>query len=154
MRELVREDEQEFIEMMKTFYKSKAVLAGIPEIHMKRTFEAIMDKTPYAHAFILEYKGETAGYVMVSMTWSNEAGGLVLWVEELFIKSKFRGLGLGGRAIELIRKKYLGKVKRFRLEISKDNKNVGKLYHRKGFKPLEYMQMSYDVLSDELSKVQ
>ncbi|NLB19594.1 MAG: GNAT family N-acetyltransferase [Clostridium sp.] len=154
MRELKREDEQDFIEMMKTFYKSKAVIVGIPEIHMKRTFEAIMDKTPYANAFILDYKDEVAGYVMVSMTWSNEAGGLVIWVEELFIKSKFRGLGLGGRAIELVRKRYLGKVKRFRLEISKDNKNVGKLYRRKGFKPLEYMQMSYDVLKDEIPKVQ
>lgn len=154
MRELRREDEQDFIEMMKTFYKSKAVIVGIPETHMKRTFEAIMDKTPYANAFILDYKDDVAGYVMISMTWSNEAGGLVLWVEELFIKSKFRGLGLGGRAIEMVRKRYLGKVKRFRLEISKDNKNVGKLYRLKGFKPLEYMQMSYDVIKDEVPKVQ
>lgn len=145
MRELTREDEQDFLEMMKTFYKSKAVLSGIPEEHMKRTFEAIMDKTPYADAYILDYQGEAAGYVMVSITWSNEAGGLVLWVEELFIKAKFRGLGLGGKAIEFIRKRYHGKARRFRLEISKDNKHVGKLYKRKGFKPLEYMQMSYDV---------
>lgn len=153
MRELVREDKQDFIEMMKTFYKSKAVIVGIPESHMVKTFEAIMGKTPYANAFILDHEGEVAGYVMVSMTWSNEAGGLVLWVEELFIKAEFRGLGLGGKAIEFVRKRYKGKVQRFRLEISKDNKNVGKLYRRKGFKPLEYMQMSYDVLKDDIPKI-
>ncbi len=153
MRELTREDELDFLEMMKTFYRSKAVLSTIPEVHMKRTFEAIMDQTPYANAFILDHLGEAAGYIMVSITWSNEAGGLVLWVEELFIKSKFRGLGLGSKALEFIRKRYQGKAKRFRLEISKDNKNVGKLYRLKGFKPLEYMQMSYDVLKEEIPKI-
>lgn len=153
IREAIKEDEADFLAMMKTFYQSKAVLETIPEAHMKRTFKAIMEKTPYTNAFMLDHLGEMAGYVLVSFTWSNEAGGLVLWVEELFIKAKFRGLGLGGQAIEFIRKRYEGKAKRFRLEISKDNLAIGKLYRRKGFKPLEYVQMSYDVINEDFPDV-
>ena len=44
---------------------------------------------------LLEQDGETAGYGLLSLKYSHEAGGLELWVEELYVRPAFRGRGLG-----------------------------------------------------------
>lgn len=48
--------------------------------------DALDQKSPYVAAYIAEHQGAPAGYGLVSLTYSNEAGGLVVWLEELYIR--------------------------------------------------------------------
>ncbi|MVT12307.1 GNAT family N-acetyltransferase [Chitinophaga sp. ysch24] len=43
---------------------------------------------------MLEYNSRLAGYAIVFRFWSNEYGGLILGVDELFIRKPFRRLGI------------------------------------------------------------
>jgi GNAT superfamily N-acetyltransferase len=146
IRELKKEDKDAFVTMARDFYDSAAVLHNIPLENILNTYNAVVSGSPYVKAYIIEDHGETAGYGLVSLTYSNEAGGLVVWIEELYIIQRFRGLGLGSEFLDFIQGKYSTEAKRFRLEIAKSNLSVRRLYLKKGFTLLEYMQMVHDVL--------
>ncbi len=134
-------DRDTLIDMMKEFYASPAVLHPVPEAYFSRTVEAILENSPYVAAFIAEQNGVPAGYGLVSLTYSNEAGGLVVWLEELYIRDTARGLGLGSALIGAIEARYRDQAARLRLEVEEDNDGAMRLYSRLGYAPLPYSQM-------------
>ena len=144
IREIKARDKDIFVQMAKEFYKSEAVISEIPTQNILNTFDEVNSNSPYAKAYIIEHDGDTAGYALIGITYSNEAGGLVVWVEEIFIKENYRGLGLGGEFLSYVEQEFGDKAKRFRLEISHDNDSAQRLYERKGYQPLDYMQMVQD----------
>lgn len=145
IRELRVDDKDIFISMVEDFYTTEAVIHNIPTENIINTYNEIIDCSPYVKGYFIEEQDEVAGYGLISLTYSNEAGGLVILIEEIFIIEKFRGLGLGGKFLDFIEKEFSDKAKRFRLEVSKNNKSAERLYFRKGFTTLEYMQMVYDI---------
>lgn len=144
IREIKAQDKDVFVQMAKDFYKSEAVISEIPTQNILNTFDEVTSNSPYAKAYIIEHGGEIAGYALIGITYSNEAGGLVVWVEEIFIKENFRGLGLGSEFLSYVEDEFSDKAKRFRLEISHGNDAAQRLYERKGYHQLDYMQMVHD----------
>lgn len=145
IREIQNKDKDMFIRMVKDFYNSEAVLHNIPENFIIQTYDEVISNSPYAKAYIIDDNNETAGYCLISLTYSNEAGGLVVWIEELYIRNKFRGLGMGSEFLDFMHKEFSGKAKRYRLELSRNNQSAERMYLRKGYKPLEYLQMVHDI---------
>ena len=96
----------------------------------------------YAECFIIEYEGAAAGFGLISKTFSQESGGLVVWIEELYIRQQFRSKGLGREFFEFLEKNR--PASRYRLEIEPDNVRARALYERLGFEQLDYMQMVKD----------
>lgn len=143
IRELQQSDKEIFLEMCKKFYASPAVLHSIPVSYMEETFRQVTSGSPYANGYLLTHEGVPAGYLLTSTTYSNEVGGLVLWLEELYLDEAFRGHGLGGEAMEYARKQCPAGVKRLRLEVAADNQAIH-LYERKGYEKLDYIQMVQD----------
>lgn len=130
--------------MSRDFYQSDAVLHNIPLKHITDTFDLIINGTPFADAFIIENDGAAAGYVLLAYTYSNEAGGTVVWIEELYIKPEMRGQGLGTNSLKTLINRYKNSAARIRLEVEDYNTGAKKLYSRMGFENLEYQQMCID----------
>lgn len=143
-RDLLPEDKEPFFAMVKQFYSSPAVLHAIGEENIHATFAAAMEKSPYMRALMIESMGNIAGYALLSFTFSNEAGGMVLIVEELYIKPEHRNAGIGKCFFEWIEKAY-PMVKRFRLEVQPENQKAAALYKRIGYESLNYDQMIKDI---------
>ena len=108
--------------------------------NFRHTFEACVSGNPYTEGFLLEVDGQPAGYILVSHTWSNEVGGMVALLEELYFTPEFRGKGLGTQALEWFREQYAS-ARRLRLEVNRENEGAIRLYQRKGYHFLEYLQM-------------
>ena len=145
IRKINREDKDKFIAMAKEFYGSDAVLHTIPDDSICRTFSEIMSGSPYADAYIYEYNGEVAGYSLLAFTYSNEAGGLVLWIEEVYILPKYQGRGFGKELLKFLEATYKDKVARIRLEVEDSNQGAVKLYRKLGFANLNYSQMYKEI---------
>lgn len=144
LRNININDKKEYIEMTKEFYTSEAVLHSIPQEYIETTFDNLVNDTPYAKGYMIEYNGEVAGYVLLAITYSNEVGGKVVWIEEIFIKEEFRGKGIGKKVFGQI--KELNKdAKRFRLEVTKENLGAIRLYENLGYENLDYLQMTIDI---------
>lgn len=90
---------------------------------------------------IIEQGDKIAGFSHISFSWSSEVGGLVVIIEDLYIKPDFRSKGIGRAFFNEIFEEHKDKAMRFRLEVAKDNLRARALYKDLGFEYLEYLQM-------------
>ena len=139
IRRIEPKDKELFLEMTEKFYSSDAVMHPIPEKYRADTFDEIISESPFADAFILELDEKPAGYALFSFTYSQEAGGKVVWIEELYVRESFRGMGVGKAVFEFAEKTF--GAKRIRLEVEPENKRAAQLYERLGYSVLPYNQM-------------
>ena len=82
-----------------------------------------------------------AGYALTSKYYSHEAGGLTLFVDELFVLENYRSQGLAKEFFKYINDNLEDNVTRLRLEVESDNNGAIKLYDKEGFSFLNYAQM-------------
>lgn len=143
IRKIELKDKAEYIKMATDFYNSTAVLYAVPHSHFEDTFAELMKSDVYTEAFIFEHNENIAGYGLIAKTYSQEAGGEVIWIEEIYVKDSFRNMGLGSEFIEYVKNNI--PAKRYRLETEPDNFKAQKLYKRHGFEHLEYINYSLDV---------
>lgn len=130
----------DYLRFAKAFYHSDAVDHAIPLSHMARTFDALTAGSPYLAGYLLTRQGTPAGYALLMKTWSQEAGGLTVWVDELYVDPAFRGAGLGGAFLTALPALFPDAAA-FRLELAPGNTGARALYARLGFQPLDYAQM-------------
>lgn len=143
IRKFIKNDYENIIDMMIDFYNSPAVLHDVNHKNFEFTVKEAASDSPYTDIFIAEEDGKILGYALTSVTWSNEAGGIVVWIEEIFIKEGFRSMGIGSKFIDFT-ENYYKKAVRFRLETEPSNKQAESLYKRKGYDYLNYNQMIKD----------
>lgn len=141
IRNATEADRAAYLSMAHTFFHSDAVCQPIPDVHLTRTFDAALAGNPFLRVVMLEYEGETAGFGHISFTWSAEAGGMVVLLEDLYIKPEFRCHRLGTALFETMFREYGEQACRYRLEVSQVNERAKRLYARLGFEELDYIQM-------------
>ena len=142
IREITRNDRDSFLRLSDEFYKSEAVLHDIPAAYHEAAFDELMRSNEYASAYMIEWEGEIVGYLLTAKTYSREAGGLVLWLEEMYMRPAYRSKGLGKEAFAFIEALAAREnIRRLRLEVEEDNVRARSLYERLGYRPLEYGQM-------------
>ncbi len=141
IRDFLPEDEVAYMRLSEEFYHSKAVLHPVPHENFVATFAACLQKSPFLRGLAILQNGEIAGYGLLSFTWSNEVGGIVILLEEAYIATAFQGSGLGGALLQFVEEEYTGKAKRIRLEVTALNEGAVRLYERYGYKMFDYLQM-------------
>lgn len=144
MRKIQEQDRELYIAMVQEFYRTDAVEHDIPRQNIENTFEELMHSDIYTEAFILEYEGAAAGYVLLAKTFSQEAGGPVIWIEEIYIRPEYQGKGLGSQVLGQLDEVLGVEVARIRLEVEKTNVRAAELYERQGFTRLAYEQLIKD----------
>ena len=123
--------------MSRDFYACGAALKPIEEKKREKFWDTIVKGTS-VYGYIIEADGKPAGYALAVPFLSQEAGGTVLWVDELYVSPEFRGRGIAKQFFDYLEKKEKAAI---RLEVEPDNLKAIKLYESLGFKPLPYMQM-------------
>jgi len=76
---------------------------------------------------------ELVGYAILIYQWSNEFGGDFLIIDEVFLRSVWRGQGIGSRYIGRLGKDN-SNIIGLLLEVSEENERAMQLYHLLGFK--------------------
>ena len=143
IRKLTPQDHVLFLDLCREFYHSSAVMHPIPESYYENTFQELMRSEVYTQCYILEYEGQPAGYALLSKSYSAEAGGMVVWIEELYLRPDFRSHGIGSEFFTFLEQEH--PAARYRLEIEPDNERAAKLYRSRGYEVLPYVQMIKDI---------
>lgn len=103
---------------------------------IRRTLAALRDAPTRGRAVVLEVDGQLGGYALLISFWSNELGGEVCVIDELYVVSPLRSRGYASRLIDdLARGAKLcppGAVA-LALETTPDNARARALYQRLGF---------------------
>ncbi|MBQ2687355.1 MAG: GNAT family N-acetyltransferase [Clostridia bacterium] len=143
IRKIELKDKAVYIKMAGDFYNSSAVLSPVPTVNFENTFDELMKSDTYAEAFIFEFNETIAGYGLIAKTYSQEVGGTVIWIEEIYVKEDFRNQGLGSEFINYVKENI--PAKRYRLETEPENIKAQELYKRHGFKRFNYINYSSEV---------
>ena len=139
IRAMTKNDRYKVLEMMRMFYTSPAVFTNGSEEIFTNDIENCINDNPYLEGYIIEKSNDIQGYAMVAKSFSTEFGKPCIWIEDLYIKDDYRGLGIGSMFMEFIKKKYTNCI--FRLEVEEKNEIAVKLYKKCGFTVLPYMEM-------------
>ena len=143
-RDITAADHDLILPMVADFYRTDAVDHEVPVEIMERSFAACADPDEPLLRGVLVSRGEEAvGYVYLTFCYSAEVGGRCVFIEEIFLKEQFRGMGLGREIMDWMEKEYPA-VRRFRLEVTQVNKSAIRLYEKSGYKYLRYDQMVFD----------
>lgn len=106
---------------------------------IRRTLEAFGREPGRGRVLVLEEAGAVHGYALLASYWSNERGGEVLFVDELYVEPVWRGRG---RATALVEALFVGTPTLWpgdpvalALEVTPSNPRARALYTRLGFTP-------------------
>ncbi len=141
IRDIHESDYQTYVEMSKKFYASDAVASPIPESHFEQTFQLIINNSPLLRGIVYEWDGQICGYALLAFMYSNEFGGIVVLLEEMYIDPQYRGKGIGKELFAYIEREYQSTSKCLRLEVSRSNHKAIELYTSLGYEEWSYMQM-------------
>lgn len=134
-------DRSAFMALCHAFYQSDAIKAAPQQSLFDATFAEIMRRGPYLTGLALEAEGRMVGYAVLSRYFSPEMGGVVLWVDELFIDQAYRGRGAGKQLFKYVENNFAGGCAALRLEVERDNARAMALYAALGFESLDYVQL-------------
>lgn len=141
-RRITENDWEIYRAYVDAFYHTDAVNAPVPTENYRATFDEMLRSDTYVKGYIFEYEGIPCGYALLSKTFSQEAGGITILVEELYIEPAYRGKGLATEFFNWL--KAQPDIMRLRLEVEDYNKGAMRLYERMGFELLPYLQMVID----------
>ena len=135
-RPITAADETDFYTMAEEFYHSDAVLHPIPAEYHRRAFSEMMRSGQYLSGYIFTDGDNTAGFAVTNRMMQHEAGGVMVWVEDLYIRPAYRGQGLGSRFLAWLEEQLRGDAVMLRLETEPENERAQELYYRLGYENL------------------
>ena len=146
IRKFVPEDREDYIRFSTEFYNSSAVDKPVPREHFEQGFDEMMRSDVYVQGYMLVCDGNNVGYCVTMKTYSVEAGGITIWIDELFVLEEYRSKGLGRELFKYIEENGYKKLRRIRLEVELENGRAISLYKKMGFEPAPYDGMWKTIL--------
>ena len=140
IRKLDKSEKAEVLSMMEVFYASDALLVHPETAVLEKMLEDALADTPMLTGYGFEVEGALAGYGMVTRSYSTERGGICVWIEDIYIKPQYRGMGIGSAFLAFVEESNPGAV-RLRLEAEPENEMAMHVYRKAGFRVLAYTQL-------------
>ncbi len=121
------------VRLVQAFHREHERGAEITADQVLATVAALSRYKEKGSFFVFEREGEMAGYAILVTSWSNELGGTVLSIDELFVDPAHRRRGVASDFLGLLRKVAPADVKAIQLEVSRANRPALALYRKLGF---------------------
>jgi GNAT superfamily N-acetyltransferase len=102
IRNMMEQDKQEVLDMMRVFYASPAVQSNGSDEIFENDIRTCIEGSPYLEGYVFENDGQLLGYAMAAKSFSTEFGKQCVWIEDLYMKPESRGLGIGSKFFEYI----------------------------------------------------
>jgi len=103
---------------------------------VRRTLAKLRTAPSRGRAVVCKIDGSVVGYALLISFWSNELGGEVCVIDELFVDPKYRGRGLATALFDRLAafEFWLPRPVALVLEVSPQNERARALYERLGFR--------------------
>ena len=112
--------------------------------HRRDAIIPLLKGSPHGAIWLIGPKISPVGYIAVSFGWSIELGGLDGFIDEIWIREKVRGRGMGFEAVSALMKSLESAgLKALHLEVASSNERARNLYQRLGFEARPYNLMTW-----------
>jgi GNAT superfamily N-acetyltransferase len=141
LRKASLDDIPQLLALMAEFYAE----ADYPlnRVRAAEAFAALLADDRLGHVWLIEKNSEALGHLVVTLCFSMEYGGLIAFVDDLFVRRPFRRAGLGAAALEEARVFCANRgVRAMLVETGHDNVAAQAVYRRAGFVPTDRLHLT------------
>jgi ribosomal protein S18 acetylase RimI-like enzyme len=126
-------DITELIELMAEFHGESGY--GLNKDIARRAFSELIEDPKLGQVWLLQQDNRVAGYIVLTVCFSMEYGGRAAFIDDLFVRSEFRRLGLGRCAMEALISECRSRgVIAVHVEVGRSNQTAKKLYAKFGLR--------------------
>jgi ribosomal protein S18 acetylase RimI-like enzyme len=134
-------DEPVLLELMRELYRHEGITYVEPAA--REALRGVLGDPALGRAVLIELDEAVAGYLVVCFGWSLEFHGRDAFLDELYLRDRFRGRGIGSRALEAAAELCRSNgVRALHLEVERSNTRAQSLYRRSGFVDRKYYLMT------------
>jgi ribosomal protein S18 acetylase RimI-like enzyme len=116
-----------------TSYYSEDQKIDFNPSHLEATISTFRANPTRGKVEIFERRGDVVGYATLSTFWSNEYGGTIVYIDEIFVTPSARNAGIGRTYIRDLLANPPYSAVAIQLEITPDNERARSLYESLGF---------------------
>ena len=130
-------DFNEIVSMCADLYREDPSSYNVDQAGIRRTLAALEQDPKRGFPVVLKIQNEIKGYALLISFWSNELGGQICVIDELYVKPDSRSKGHAKNLIQSLANKsplWPGELASIELEVTPDNKRARELYTKLGFK--------------------
>ncbi len=115
----------------------------ITQEKVDKTINELSSHPEKGKIIVFEENAQIVGYAILIFYWSNEYGGDILNIDELFVSPTSRNQGIATKFFDYIFNVYCNKVSAFSLEVTPTNRQALGYYKKLGFKEKDNIHMIY-----------
>ncbi|MBK3493857.1 GNAT family N-acetyltransferase [Viridibacillus sp. YIM B01967] len=139
LRDYLDADYNEIFEMASSLYSEDLEGQLMNRTKVNSTIDECKKNPQKVRIIILLNNNEIIGYSILVYFWSNEYGGNILFIDELYVKEESRSKGIGAYFLNCIEK--MDNIVALQLETNPSNKRVFNYYTRLGFEVVGNTQL-------------
>jgi len=125
-------DVESLMEMLRQFYAHEEL--PLNEAAARQAILGILSNESFGQIFLICSDVEIAGYAVLTFGYSLEFRGRDAFVDELFLREKFRGQGIGQRTLGFLASVCTENgISALHLEVERKNSAAQKAYRKFGF---------------------
>lgn len=131
-------DDDAIVAMSLALYAEDPGTTRVVADGVRATLVAFREHPVRGRAVVLDVHGRIAGYAFLVSFWSNELGGEICTIDEIYVEPARRGKGDATSLVTSLRKGSVlwpGHVVALELEVTPANARARRLYERLGFRP-------------------
>ena len=120
------------VRLMRQFYAEANFT--LSEARALRAFESLLDDSRLGQVWMIEEDGHPAGFVVLTVSFSMEYGGLRGFVDDFYVTPQYRRKGLGHAALEEVKRACRRRgVRALLVETEPENQAALSAYRSVGF---------------------
>lgn len=129
------------VELMREFYGEAGY--PLPKSSAARAFQQLIDAPELGQAWLLTCDDQPAGFLVLTLSYSMEYGGLRGFVDDFFVRPVFRGRGVGAAGLAALEAAARARgVRALLVETSALNATALSVYRRAGYEATDHLWLS------------
>jgi GNAT superfamily N-acetyltransferase len=118
--------------LMVELYKHDAI--PFDEARARKAIKGLLARPPIGQIWLIDWDGEDAGYLVLTIGYSLEFGGRFALLDEFLVAQRWRGQGIGTEVLGFVEQWCRRReIHAIRLEVGHENLRALELYKRAGF---------------------
>ena len=129
------DDLQDLEQMVHALYQEDSYGEPMSRRKIRQTVKELLSKPEKGNVTMFCIGEKIIGYAIIIYYWSNEYGGDLAFIDELYVKPQWRRKKIGTSFIEYVSTLKSGYLKGLQVEVNPANEKALTYYRHRGFTP-------------------
>ena len=145
-RPAINSEDDDIVEMSRELYAEDPAPMPVPDRHTRETLSILRAEPARGRAMVLQLNNAVAGYALLISFWSNELGGEIIVIDELYVRPLYRNQGHARALLTTLTSAetlWPRQSVAIELEVTPQNERAASLYTRLGFKSVKNTRLRF-----------